>query len=285
VSADLAMSFHAAGNIAARELALEQAAAAQADGAARGARNTALDARAELQRLLGIAPDLTWRVPDTLPLPVAEEDSPAAMQAMAGEQRLDLAASRGLVELLAANTRDTEKYRWLGTLDVGVAYERETDRSRLLGPTLSVQLPLFGGGKGDVAHAQALQDWSEAEQRRLTLEVADAVDLASRRVLSAREQVEDYRTGLIPQREAVVSRTQEEVNFMLRGVFDLIAVKQQEYDARESYVQALRDYWIARCELELAVGARWPSEAGVASARVSANAPRASADAGEGEQP
>jgi cobalt-zinc-cadmium efflux system outer membrane protein len=43
---------------------------------------------------------------------------------------------------------------------------------------------------------------------------------------------------------------------MLLGVYQLIQAKQAEYDAYRQYIEAVRDYWIARSDLERAVGGR-----------------------------
>jgi cobalt-zinc-cadmium efflux system outer membrane protein len=75
-----------------------------------------------------------------------------------------------------------------------------------------------------------------------------------------REIVDTHRTALIPQRESVVARSQEQQNYMIIGVFELIQAKRQEYDAYQSYLEAIRDYWLARTDLMRAVGARLPSD-------------------------
>ena len=38
------------------------------------------------------------------------------------------------------------------------------------------------------------------------------------------------------------------------SLFDLLRAKQDEVNAGREYVEALRDYWVARAELEKAVG-------------------------------
>jgi len=40
----------------------------------------------------------------------------------------------------------------------------------------------------------------------------------------------------------------------LKGAYDLLFAKQNEIAAERSYIEAWRDYWIARTELERAVG-------------------------------
>jgi uncharacterized membrane protein len=44
---------------------------------------------------------------------------------------------------------------------------------------------------------------------------------------------------------------------MQKGTFELIAAKEQELNTEREYAEAWRDYWIARAELEKAVGG-WP---------------------------
>jgi cobalt-zinc-cadmium efflux system outer membrane protein len=45
---------------------------------------------------------------------------------------------------------------------------------------------------------------------------------------------------------------------MFLGLFQLLAVKQAEIDARRGYLEALRDYWVAHAELARTVGGRLP---------------------------
>ena len=41
---------------------------------------------------------------------------------------------------------------------------------------------------------------------------------------------------------------------MLKGAYDLLLAKQNEIAAERSYIESWRDYWVARAELERAVG-------------------------------
>lgn len=260
-SAELMARFHAAGNVSARELALARAEAGEARVEARRADEAVSTARVELQRLLGVALPAGWTMPDGLPSSGVALPPLAQLQAQAAQQRLDLAAARGLVALLADSANTTRRLRWLGDFEVGIGYEREPDRSRLLGPTLSIQLPLFDRGDGQVARAEALREWSMAESRRLEGDVAAEVARAAAETAAARARAADHRDVLLPQRAEVVARSQEEVNAMLRGVFDLIAARRDEYAAIAGYLQALRDAAVAQAALERALGARLPGEA------------------------
>jgi len=74
------------------------------------------------------------------------------------------------------------------------------------------------------------------------------------RVALARDAAAAYREALIPQREAIVARLQEQANYMLVDTFSVLLAKQQEYAAYDDYVDAVQDYWRSRVALLHAVG-------------------------------
>lgn len=279
VSAQLAQSYFDAGNLSRKSLAQEQAAAAEAQAAALDAEAEARGARAELAALLGLPlVRQDWSIAPGLPLPPPQEDDAAALLRLAQDARLDLRAARREADLLADGLGVARRYRWLGEAEIGVERERETDGSRLFGPTLSLQLPIFSQGQPAVLRAQAHLQQAEARLRQLELDAGNGVQAAQERVTLLRQRAEQLRDTLIPLREQIVARTQEEVNYMLEGPFELLLAKQQEYDAYEAYLQALSDYWIARVELSRAVGARLPSTAQIGRAPAPAEAAPAAED-------
>jgi len=260
-SADLAAQFLQAGNISVLQSKLEQAAATQARLQAIRAGAEAARARSTLSALMGLPAQSTpWTATDRLPAPPAHDDDAATLVPLARQQRLDLIAAQREAALLEESLDVTKRYRLLGKVDVGVAGERETDRTKLYGPSLSLQLPIFNQGQGAVARAGAQLDAAQARVQSLELEIDSTVRLGVERVAAARKIAEDYRTALIPQREAIVARTQDQQNYMLVGVFELLLAKQQEFDAYQGYLEAVRDYWLARVDLVRAVGAHLPSD-------------------------
>src|SRR3546814_1787590 len=110
-------------------------------------------------------------------------------------------------------------------------------------------LPISARGHADLQIA-------EAAVRARELDVIRDVKAADARVRTARQRVDRYRHELIPAREQVVEQTQRELNYMLVDVFELLAVRQQGFAAYGAYIDALRDYWIARAALARAVGRR-----------------------------
>ena len=257
----LAERYRIAGNIPALELNLHQAEGASAAIEAERARADALSARASFAMRLGLADGEAFAVAESLPLPAGELEDADALVALALDSRPDLAAARRRAEVLADSLGVTRRFRWLGDFEVGVESERETDGARLTGPAVSLQLPLFHQNQAAVARAEARVDLAEADALALERSIAQRVRAAHAAVAADRRIVERHRTELMPYREAVVARTQEQVNFMLAGPFDLIRAKRDEFDAYQGYLEAVRDYWTQRAELGLAVGRVLASDA------------------------
>ncbi len=260
-SAALGQRFYEAGNISELALAREQAAATQARIDAVRADADATSARMELDIRVGLGPtERAWALGDRLPLPVLEEDDVEQLVGLA-DTNLARQAGRLRIEVLE-DARGVERATaWLGRTDVGYAAEREVDGTWLRGPTASVDVPLFGQGQASVARAEALVADARAQLADVELRSDHGVRAGAIRVRLLSEIVRLHREELVPQRETVVARSQQEQGYMLIGVFELIQAKTQEYDAYQGYLESVRDYWVARAELMRAVGARLPSDA------------------------
>lgn len=268
LSAALAERFRDAGNLTPRELAMERAAASEVELAALEAEAEAFAARTELAGVLGLSVGDAWHAPAALHLPIKEEDALAALLSLAQAHRLDLAAAVTTADVLADRRGVVNWTRWLGDLDVGVERERETDGARLTGPVVDWDVPIFNQHRDALLRADADLQIAVNDVRRVRIDVDNSVRLAHATLENARARVDEYRTALIPQRIETVARAQEEVNFMLIGIFELIALKQDEYDTYQAYLEAIRDYWLARADLALAAGTALPSSAQISEQRI-----------------
>lgn len=268
LSAALAQRFRDAGNLAPRELAMEKAAASEARLRAIEADATSQEARTELAGLLGLSVADPWQAPAALQMPLEDEDELNRLLELALDARLDLAAARTRADVLADRLGVVNWTRWLGELDMGFEHERDTDGARLTGPTLDWEVPIFNQNQDEVTRAKADLQIAINEVRRLTIDVDNEVRLVYAKLEAARARVDEFRNGLIPQRIETVARAQEELNFMLIGVFELIALKQDEYDAFQGYLEAITDYWLARADLALATGRALPSTARIGDQRI-----------------
>ena len=268
LSAALAERFHDAGNLTLRELALERAAASEARLESLEAESAAVEARTTLATVLGLSVGDVWQAPAQLHLPLQQEDKLDALLDLAVDSRLDLAAARMHADVLADRLGVVNWTRWLGDLSVGAERERDTDGAKLIGPTIDWEMPIFNQHRDALLRADAELQIAVAEVRRLFTAVDNEVRLAHAGVQNAKARVQEYHDVLIPQRIETVARGQEEANFMLIGIFELISLKQEEYDTYQGYLEAIRDYWIARTDLSLASGNALPSSAHISDKKI-----------------
>ena len=214
--------------------------------------------RERLNRLLGLwGAQTTWKVAARLPEIPQQEPPVEHLESVAIRQRLDLAATRAQLITLGQALAVTEGYRYFASADVGVDTERETDGQRVTGPTLSLQVPIFDQGQAQIAKVKAqyrqFQRRFEAQAVDIRSEVREARD----RMLAQRNLAEYYKV-LLPERMRILELTLQQYNGMLKGPYDLLLAKQNEVTTEQAFVDAWRDYWIARADLERALGGRLP---------------------------
>jgi cobalt-zinc-cadmium efflux system outer membrane protein len=65
-----------------------------------------------------------------------------------------------------------------------------------------------------------------------------------------RERAELYRAALVPLRARAVHETQGEFNNVTAGLPQLLRAKRDEVESVRKYVDAVRDYWIVRAEID-----------------------------------
>jgi outer membrane protein, heavy metal efflux system len=258
LSADLAQRFNDAGNITPRELAVEQAAASEARLTALEAAAALAEARNRLGAILGVSTGEAWDIPAQLQaLPEFETDLPEYIN-LARVNRLDVSAARLRAGAIADRAGVTDWSSWLGPLDVGVEFERETDGTKLTGGGIEWEIPIFSQNRDQRMRANAELERAVIEVARATLASDNDVRLAYTAMTNARARAEEYRDRLIPARVAASQRAQEEQNYMLIGVFEVVSIREQEFDAYQGYLEAIRDYWLARTELSRATGTAMP---------------------------
>ena len=260
-AAELAIRQHDAGNISDLALENEQAVFEQAKIDLARSEGDVLAGRARLSELLGLwGPETEWKITLALQnLPPAETDL-AGLESLAVSQRLDLGTARQQVEV-AARALPLAPSKEIGEFVAGAHLEREPEGLRTNGPAVELPLPLFKRGKAARLRAEALLRQAQHRYAALAVEVRTQVGMARDRMLLARSRAEYYRDVILPRRERIVAFSQQHYNFMLVGTFQLLMAKRDEITARREYIEALTDYWIARSDLEHAVGGSLSSAA------------------------
>jgi outer membrane protein, heavy metal efflux system len=256
-AATLAGAQHDAGTMTERALVARQLTHAEARRHLADARMELISARENLTRLLGLwGADVAWRagpIPPALP----ETEWPLqSLESLALSQRLDYAAARTSLESLAKALGISEDFRYLASVKIGVNTEHETSGTNLTGPTLELEIPIFDNGTARIAAMRARYEQSKHEFTRLAVNIRSETREARDRLLARRELAEVHAKDLVPLRRKFVELTLLHANVMVVGPYDLLDARREEATAQLEAAEALRDYWIARTELERAVGGR-----------------------------
>ncbi|QSQ20274.1 TolC family protein [Pyxidicoccus parkwayensis] len=260
-TADLATRQREAGNITELDLATEQASAEEARLVLAQEELALVEDREHLNRLLGLwGPRTEWKVSEALPPPPVQEAPLERLESLAVRQRLDIDAARKQVSLLWNALELARSTRYFGRVEVGVHTHQDADGPRLFGPTLSLELPIFDQRQALIARLEAQHRQGERRLVELSVNARSEVRAARARLLSLRMVAERYRQVVLPLREKVVEQAQLQYNGMQIGLYQLLTAKREQVEAYRSYLEAVRDYWMAHAELERLVGGRLPGD-------------------------
>jgi len=257
-SADLAKRQAEAGNMSELALETELVLASQTRLDLERSRGDSAVARERLTKLMGLwGPRAAWKVAPRLPELPPAEISLENLESIAIDRRLDVAAARRQLQALGYSLSLAKTTRWTGTVSVNVQAGRLRGSEHVsLGPSVLLEIPLFDQRRAQIAKLEAFVRQSDDNLRSLSIDARSDVRATRARVLTARSVVDEYRTVLVPRRERIVKLSQQQYDAMLLGVYQLLMAKQSEYATYREYIEALRDYWIARSDLERAVGTR-----------------------------
>ena len=256
---DLATRQHEAGNLNEFDLANQQSSFAQLQLGLAQSQLAVSQARAELAKLLGVwGPAMAFRVPARLPELPEQELLLEHLESSAIAQRADLAAATEQHRTLVYAVNLGKTSRWFGVLNLGVEVARLNDGHIAVGPSASIELPLFDQRQAVIARLEAMERAAASTERAVAIDIRADVNAVRARVVAARRTVEFYSKTILPTRRDLTRLAQVDYDAMLLGVYQLLQIKQQEVGAMSEYLDALRDYWIARSDLERAVGGRLP---------------------------
>lgn len=254
--AELARRMAQAGNWSKLQQAREQGFYADAALNLARAAQAQTAAREKLTRLLGLWGEQTqFKLPQRLPdLPKAAKDLPEVERA-AMEQRLDVQAAKLDTEALARNLGLSRTTRFINALEFGPARVLEGHKSEPYkrGYEVSLELPLFDWGTAKVAKAGALYMQAVYRAAETAINARSEVREAYQGYRSSFDIAGHYRDEIVPLRKRIAEENQVRYNGMIIGVFELLADARAQIASVNSYIEALRDFWIAQADLEMAL--------------------------------
>lgn len=247
----LTQELHEAGNVNDLALNQERALFGEAKLALVDAETSAVTSRERLTALLGLSgDDIRWsmnaRLPDLPGVAVELGD----LESVAVSNNVVLDRERWRIEAAAGTIGLAKLDAWLPHVGVGVSAERESSGDWAVGPALTVAIPLFDRNQGGRARAEAELRQSQHRYTATAVAVRAAVRAVSTELVNARARVVFIRDELIPVRTAVLAQTLRHYNAMDASPYALLQAKRDEIAAGVMYIEALRDYWLARAKVD-----------------------------------
>ena len=255
-SLELTQKLHEAGNVTDLKLLQDQAQYSQLRAELATAEAELRAHREKLDRLLGLwGGETEWKLPlGELPIPSARDVTIHGLETLAVENRLDLASARTGLESAARAVGLEKTFRFIGTLDFGIAGEHDPDRTNLNGPSVRLELPIFNQGQARIARGEAQVRMAATKFEGLAVEIRSHVRELRDRLLSKRDLARFYREELLPMRTQITTATLQQYNAMLVSGYEAFLARREALEAERTLIEATRDYWTTRAELERAVG-------------------------------
>jgi len=252
--AELAKRLTLAGNWSKLQQAREHGFFAEAALNFARAEQNRLGSREHLIRLLGLWGTQTQftlleRLPD---LPAALQDQPD-IENVAMAQRLDVQAAKLQAEATAKNLGLTKVTRLINVLEFG--YQRNTfnDAPRQTGYAVSFELPLFDWGTARVARSEALYMRSVQRAAQIAIEARSEVRQAYLGYHSSYDVARHYRDDIVPTAKRISEENVLLYNGMFISVFELLADARAQISAVNGAIEAQRDFWMAKADLDMAL--------------------------------
>jgi cobalt-zinc-cadmium efflux system outer membrane protein len=248
---------HEAGNITDLDLARARAEMEGAKLRLRLAEVAARRSREEVSGLMGTWGDQAgWEIDGRLPEVPAEDPSTAGIEGMAVARSVALLHARQRIVAAGQQLGYDRATALTAPADLGAQAEREEGWK--VGPVVSVPLPLFDRGQTRLGRAAAELRRAEHEYYALAVRTRTTARAIREGLQGARDRALYYRDILLPLQERIVNESQLQYNAMQVGIFQLLRDRERQIETAVEYVEALREYWLARADLALAVSGRLP---------------------------
>ena len=253
-SAELARRMQQVGNFNKLQRAREQSFYADAALNLARAEQAERAARERLTRLLGVwGAHTTYSLPERLPdLPDTVREQPD-IERLAMAQRLDVQAAKLAAEHTAQNLGLTRATRFVNVLEVGGIYNSFNDAPSQRGWEIGFELPLFDWGDARVAKAEAIYLQALDRAAQTAIDARSEVREAYGGYRSAYDIARFQREQIVPLRKQIAEENLLRYNGMLIGVFELLADARAQIASVNGAIEALRDFWIAQADLDMAL--------------------------------
>lgn len=261
-SFEVTRRLHEAGNITDLELARERALLEAGKLALGSAEVAARQSREELNILMGLWGKQTeWQTEDRLPEMPKEPIQTEDIERVALQRSVDLLNARQRVISAGEELGFNRATALIPESHMGVLGER-SDGDWEVGPVLEFPIPIFDQGQARTGRAAAELRRAQQEYYALAIKIRATARSLRDRAQGARDRALYYRDIMLPLHERIVNESQLHYNAMQVGPVQLLRAREQQIEIGAAYVDALREYWLARTELAQLLSGRLPEGGG-----------------------
>jgi cobalt-zinc-cadmium efflux system outer membrane protein len=261
-SYEVTRRLHEAGNITDLELNRERALAEAAKLDLRSAEMAERQSREQLNDLMGIwANDTEWQTDRRLPDIPAQPMPVEGLERTALAQSIDLSNARQRIVVAGEQLGLDRATALVSESHFGVLGERDEGAWKV-GPVLEFPVPLFDQGQARIGRAVAELRRAQQEYYAMAVRIRSAARALRDQIQGARDRALYYRDIMLPLQERIVNEAQLHYNAMQIGPVQLLRAREQQIETAVAYVEALRDYWLARTDLGQILSGRLPGANG-----------------------
>jgi outer membrane protein TolC len=213
-------------------------------------------AREMLTRLMGLADGQpALRLAERLPDLPSDIDAARDIETIALQTRIDLQMMRAQMDAQARSLGLTQETRFVNVFELGPARILDGPRSDPYesGYELTLEIPLFDAGSPRLKKAQALYAQSVDRFAQAAVDARSQVRAAYARYRVTFELARHQRDAVLPIAAMVAEQDLLNYNAARLSVFDLLADARARIAGINDYIQGVRDFWIAKSQLDTAL--------------------------------
>ncbi|WP_372627833.1 TolC family protein [Arsukibacterium sp.] len=248
--AELAKRMLQSGNFSKLDYLREQALLTEATLNLVKARQLAYSSKETLKQQLGL-----WQESEHFNLPHRLPEVPAQLTEWRSvvqgglDQRLDIRLAKLKLAFIAQSAGLTNATRFINAFELEVGGNLQDSSERSYKAVL--ELPLFDWGsyrvkKAEYQYQQAFNDAFAAGVKARSELRTSYHDYASGHELALH-----YKNAMLPIQQQIAEENQLRYNGMFISVFELIADARNQINAVTGYVNATRDFWLAKSQLDM----------------------------------
>jgi cobalt-zinc-cadmium efflux system outer membrane protein len=266
-SLDVARRLNEAGNITDLDLARERALAEAGKLALRSAEIAARQSRERLNDLMGLwGKNTEWQADGRLPDIPGQAMPTEDIERVALTRSIDLSHARQRIIVAGEQLGFNKATALIPELGFGPFAERN-EGAWEVGPVLEFPIPLFDQGQARIGRAAADLRRTQQEYYALAVRIRSTARAVRDRMEGFRDRALYYRDIMLPLHERIVNESQLQYNAMQLGPIQLLRAKEQQIETAVAYIEALRDYWLARGDFGQILSGRLPNPNGMPAAQ------------------